>query len=88
MTRSSGRWLDLDNRGKAAEIRSVKGEQTTNAVLQHRRNYVGVVNLTAGAAMGNQQVQEAVENSGSFLRHIECGPEASHIGDRGRHRQR
>jgi hypothetical protein len=56
-------------------------------MLDHCPDDIGVVDLTAAAAMGNQEVKEAVEHSRPILGNLECGAKGLHICDRGRHGQ-
>jgi len=64
--------LDTDDSREAPEICSVEREQTTNAMLSHRRDDVSVVHLTAAAAMGGEEIEEAVEHTRSFFGNIEA----------------
>ena len=56
-------------------------------MLKHRRDDVGIVDLTTAAAMGGEKVEEPVEHIRSLLGDIEGGPKAPHIGNCGRHWQ-
>ena len=50
---ASGYRFDVDDTSEAPEVCSVEREQAPNAVFEHRRDDVGVVDLTAAAAMGS-----------------------------------
>jgi hypothetical protein len=84
---SSGDWFYVDDWSETAEVCSIEGKQAAQPMLDHCRDDIGVVDLTTAAAMGNQEVKEAVEHSRPILGNLECGAKGLHICDRGRHGQ-
>jgi hypothetical protein len=86
-TTSSRDRFYVDDWSETAEVCSIEGKQAVKPMLDHCRDDIGVVDLTAAAAMGNQEVKEAVEHSRPILGNLECGAKGLHICDRGRHGQ-
>ncbi len=53
--------FDIDDSSEAPEVCAVEREQAANAVFEHRRDDIGVMDLTTAATMGSEEVKEAIE---------------------------
>ena len=63
--------FDIDDLSEAPEVRRIEREEPMDAMLEHRRDNVGVVDLATAAGMGSEQVKEAVEHTRPFLGDVE-----------------
>jgi hypothetical protein len=61
---TSGPWqrFEFDQPGEALEIPAIEGEETVNAVRQHCRHQIGIVDLLAGTWIGFQELQQPFKN--------------------------
>jgi hypothetical protein len=56
---------DLDQRDETPEIRTIEGQQSVHAAVQHRRDDIRIVDLAAGDAMRRNQFDQPIERARS-----------------------
>jgi hypothetical protein len=81
-------WIDIDQRSKALKVGNVECQQAEYAAIQHCRDDIGVMDLTAVNAIRREDIEQVVEHAWPLFSHLKSGAETADIVDCRRHWQR